>query len=180
MVTIENQNSGQRTNAETGTHQTETQQILTFHICGEEYGVDILTVHGIRGWEGATEMPNTPDYIKGVINLRGAIIPLIDLRKRFDFDGIEYSKTNVVIILSVEFQQRERTIGIVVDGVSDVVTVSMTDIHPPPEFGENVSAGYTDGLATIDEKVVMLLDPNKLMDFDRLVDAADNDEIRQQ
>ena len=150
---------------------TESQQFLTFQAGGEEYGVDILAVQGIRGWEGTTPIPNTPDYVKGVINLRGSIIPIIDLRIRFGLQESAYSSTNVVIVLRVESEGRERTMGIVVDSVSDVHTVALKDIHPPPELGEKQTDKFLCGVATVDDMVVILLDTDKLLDLQELVDV---------
>ena len=148
---------------------SDSRQFLTFHAGGEEYGVDILSVQGIRGWEGATQMPNTPDHVKGVINLRGSIIPIIDLRIRFGLEESDHSSTNVVIVLRVESAERERTMGIVVDGVSDVHTLALNDIHPTPELGERSYDKFLCGVATVGEKVVILLDTDKLLDLQEVV-----------
>lgn len=146
-------------------------QFLTFILAGEEYGVDILRVQEIKGWEKATKMPNTPPYIKGVINLRGAIVPIVDLRKRFDLENVEYGKTTVVIVLKVVGATGERTLGFVVDAVSEVYNVSSENMKPAPEFGGSISIDYIKGLATVGEKMVILLD------IDHLLDESGRDEI---
>lgn len=148
----------------------ETEQYLTFILAGEEYGVDILRVQEIKGWDNATEIPNTPDYIKGVINLRGTIVPIVDLRTRFDLESIEYNKTTVVIVLKViAAEGAERTMGFVVDAVSEVYNVSSEQLKPSPDFGSVVSTEFIKGLATVDEKMVILLDIDHLIDTREVV-----------
>jgi len=140
----------------------DTDQYLTFLLAGEEYGVDILRVQEIKGWDNVTPIPNTPSYVKGVINLRGTIIPIIDLRQRFGIPGISYGPMTVVIVLKVVGGERERTMGIVVDGVSDVYNVASADMNPPPDFGA-VDVGYVNGLATVGDKMVIVLNIDALL-----------------
>ena len=144
--------------------KSDADQYLTFMLAGEEYGVDILRVQEIKGWDHATEIPNTPDYIRGVMNLRGTIVPIIDLRARFDLETKEYGKTTVVIVLKVLTNDRERTMGFVVDAVSDVYNVSNEQYKPPPDFGCTVGTEFVKGLATINEKMLILLDIDHLVD----------------
>ncbi|VAW87666.1 Positive regulator of CheA protein activity (CheW) [hydrothermal vent metagenome] len=139
------------------------EQYLTFMLAGEEYGVDILRVQEIKGWDNATRIPNTPDYVQGVINLRGTIVPIIDLRMRFNLEKLEYGPTTVVVVLKVESENKHRTMGIVVDGVSDVYSISADELKPAPEFGDDVNAEFVKGLATIDEKMVIMLNIDKLL-----------------
>lgn len=134
-------------------------QQLTFSLAGEEYGVDILTVREIRGWSRVTRIPQTPDYLLGVLNLRGAIVPIMDLRMRFGLDRESYGESTVVIVIAVE----ERLFGIVVDSVSDVVDIDHAAIKPVPDMGVVVDTRYLKGLATHVERMVMLLDVEKLM-----------------
>ncbi len=148
-----------------------SQQYLTFILGVEEYGVDILRVQEIKGWDTATEIPNTPDYIQGVMNLRGIIVPIIDLRKRFDLEKVEYGKTTVVIVLKIKSNDKERTMGFVVDAVSDVYDVSDEQLKPPPDFGCKVGTEFVKGLATMDEKMIILLDIDLLMDYGVLQDT---------
>lgn len=141
----------------------EDGQYLTFILAGEEYGVDILRVQEIKGWDKATPIPNTPDYIKGVINLRGTVVPIIDLRRRFSLDSIEYGNTTVIMVLKVNGEKGERTMGFVVDAVSDVYTVDKSQLKPAPDFGGSVSADFIKGLVTVDSKMVILLDIDRLV-----------------
>jgi purine-binding chemotaxis protein CheW len=136
-----------------------TLQQLTFNLAGEEYGVDILAVREIRGWSRVTRIPQTPDYLLGVLNLRGAIVPIMDLRLRFGLERESYGDNTVMIIVAVD----ERLFGIVVDAVSDVVDIDPAAIKPVPDMGAVVDTRYLKGLATHVERMVMLLDVEKLM-----------------
>lgn len=148
--------------------ERDSNQFLTFLLAGEEYGIDILRVQEIKGWEEATEIPNTPDYIQGVINIRGTIVPIIDLRRRFNLELLEYGATTVVIVLRVESANRSRIMGIVVDAVSDVYNVPTDEMKPPPDFGTAISIEFVRGLATVDDKMVIMLDIDKLLNSDEL------------
>lgn len=140
------------------------QQYLTFLLAGEEYGVDILRVQEIKGWDNVTPIPNTPKYIRGVINLRGTIVPIIDLRLRFDLEQLEYGPTTVVIMLKVMTEGKQsRTMGIVVDGVSDVYNMPDEEIKPSPDFGSAVETDFVRGLATVNEKMVIILDIDEML-----------------
>jgi len=136
-----------------------TVQQLTFSLAGEEYGVDILSVREIRGWARVTRIPQTPEYLLGVLNLRGAIVPIMDLRLRFGLQRESYGDDTVVIIVAIA----ERLFGIVVDAVSDVVDIDPAAIKPVPDMGAVVDTRYLRGLATHVERMVMLLDVEKLM-----------------
>lgn len=133
-------------------------QYLTFMLDGEEYGVEILGVQEIKGWERCTEIPNTPEYVLGVINLRGSVIPVIDLRRRFGLKPREFGKLTVVIVVMVETEDGEKTMGFVVDAVSDVYNIDLAHVKPTPEFEANVATRFVKGLATVDEKMIILLD----------------------
>lgn len=141
----------------------EDGQYLTFILAGEEYGVDILRVQEIKGWDKATPIPNTPEYIKGVINLRGTVVPIVDLRRRFGLEQIDYGSTTVIMVLKVNAEKGERTMGFVVDAVSDVYTVDKSQLKPAPDFGGSVSSDFIKGLATVDNKMVILLDIDQLV-----------------
>jgi len=143
-------------------------QLLTFLLAGEEYGVDILRVQEIKGWDSVTAIPNTPDYIKGVINLRGTIVPIIDLRLRFNLESIKYGPTTVVIVLRVEQEGRSRIMGIIVDAVSDVYNVPDDGMKPAPDFGAAVDTEYVSGLMTVDDKMVIGLDIDHLLNADEV------------
>ncbi|WP_370280003.1 chemotaxis protein CheW [Pontibacterium sp.] len=143
-------------------------QYLSFIIAEEEYGVDILRVQEIKGWSKTTPIPNTPDYIKGVMNLRGAIVPIIDLRERFGLPPLEYGPMTVVIVLSVQCEERERLMGIVVDAVSDVYNVKPEDLKPAPDLGGKLRSEFVKGLATVDEKLMIVIEIDSLLNSDEL------------
>ena len=143
-------------------------QFLTFMLSGEEYGVDILRVQEIKGWGKVTPIPSTPDYVRGVMNLRGTIVPILDLRNRFKMEQIEYGPTTVVIVLRVVCEGKDRIMGIVVDAVSDVYAVPAEEIRPSPDFGGNVNVEFVRGLASVDEKMVIILNIDELLNADHL------------
>ncbi len=152
-----------------------TDQYLTFMLGQEEYGVDILRVQEIKGWERATEIPNTPDYIRGVMNLRGTVVPIVDLRRRFDLESADYTNTTVVIVLKVEGEGdgQTRTMGFVVDAVSDVYNVSADSIQTAPDFGARVNTQFIRGLAVVEDKMVILLDFDRLVGLDTVFTTFD-------
>ena len=156
---------------------SEEQEYLTFKVKGEEFGVDILYVQEIRVWSSVTELPNKPNYFKGIINLRGVIIPVIDLRQRFDIEPLEYDAKTVTIILRSKNSERMNTVGIVVDSVSEVYKVDHQVIRPAPEFGSHIDSCFLSGLASIDDKLIILLDTKKLLDQDELYSVADKEEV---
>ena len=142
-------------------------QFLTFSLSDEEYAVDILRVQEIRSWEPVSRIPNVPAYEKGVVNLRGAIVPIIDLRERFNLEHSEYTSLTVVVVLQTYATDgKQRVMGAVVDSVSDVVNVDTTDIQKAPDFGARVSTEYINGLVSVNERMVMLLDVDKLLKLD--------------
>ncbi|MBB1468716.1 purine-binding chemotaxis protein CheW [Pseudoalteromonas sp. SG41-5] len=140
-------------------------QFLTFIMADEEYGVDILTVQEIRSWEEITEIPNAPDYVKGVINLRGTIVPILDLRLRFGLATIDYGPLTVVIVVKVIFEQNSKIMGMVVDAVSDVYSIVEQDAKAVPNFSGSENAEFIAGLVNVGEKMVALLDLQKTMDI---------------
>lgn len=135
------------------------QELLVFTLGAEEYGIDILKVQEIRGYDAVTSIANAPVFIKGVINLRGHIVPIVDMRLKFNLGNASYDQFTVVIILSLV----GRTVGIVVDGVSDVVTLTQEQVRPAPEFGAVLDTSFMRGLGSIDERMIILLDIEKLM-----------------
>ena len=137
----------------------DSREYLTFTLGDEEYGIDILNVQEIRGYDAVTKIANSPEFIKGVINMRGVIVPIIDMRLKFQLGTVEYNQFTVVIILHIS----GRVIGMVVDGVSDVVALRPEQIRPAPEFGAVLDTAYIDGLATLDERMVIVVDIEKLM-----------------
>jgi purine-binding chemotaxis protein CheW len=160
--------AAQQTNGEVQSGQTneDEQQYLTFIMAGEEYGVDILAVQEIRGWEATTVVPNAPDYIKGVINLRGTIVPIMDLRSRFGLERVEYSPVTVVIILKVDTERGERVMGIVVDAVSDVHSISDSDTRNSPELIDDLNTEFIRSLVSVDDNMIILLDVKRLLTID--------------
>lgn len=137
----------------------DTQQFLTFRLANEEYGVGILSVQEIRGWSAVTAIPHSPPWLLGVINLRGQVVPVIDLRVKFNYATAHYNEFTVVIILNL----RERVVGIVVDGVSDVITLAAAQIKPAPSLGSQADTGHIIGFGTLDERMRILMDVEKLM-----------------
>ena len=137
----------------------QAREILSFKLGDEEYGIDILKVQEIRGYEKPTRMANVPAYIKGVVNLRGIIVPIIDMRIKFNLDAVEYNEFTVVIILNVA----GRVLGIVVDGVSDVTMLAPEQIKAAPNFSAHLDTGYVVGLGTVDERMLILMDIEKLI-----------------
>lgn len=142
----------------------EVEQFLTFELADEAYGVDILKVQEIRGWESVREIPNTPDYIKGALNLRGTIVPIIDLRERFNMEKTEYSPTTVVIVLVIENSQGKNVMGIVADAVSDVLDIHGSEIKSSPKLGSKIDTRYMRGMFVGKKQMVMLLEVDKLLD----------------
>jgi purine-binding chemotaxis protein CheW len=134
-------------------------ELLTFSLGKEEYGIDILKVQEIRGYEAVTTIANAPEFIKGVINLRGIIVPIVDMRIKFNLGNVTYNETTVVIILNIS----NRVVGMVVDGVSDVITLKDDQIKPAPEFGAGLDMRYLQGLGAVDERMIILVDIEKLM-----------------
>ena len=140
-----------------------TSQYLTFVCAGEEYGVEILCVQEIKGWENVTRVPYTPHYLLGVMNLRGVIVPVIDLRVRFGLPARAMDSSTVVIVVRVRTSHGEKTAGIVVDAVSEVYSVVPDDIKPTPDLGASRSLACVRGLTNVDNKMVMLLDIDELI-----------------
>jgi purine-binding chemotaxis protein CheW len=143
-------------------------QYLTFRVGQEEYGVDILKVQEIKGYSAITPIPNTPPYLKGVMNLRGTVVPVADLRAKFAMAEAHYDQFTVIIVLTVG----AKVMGLVVDAVSDVLNIPHADIQPPPDFGAQVDARYINGMAKAGEKLVVLLDIDRLLGADDALAAA--------
>ena len=148
----------------------QAREMLTFRLGSEAYGINILKVQEIRGCDPVTPIAGTPDFIRGVIDLRGVIVPIVDMRMKFALSEAKYDAFTVVIILNVA----RRVIGIVVDAVSDVVTFTTEQIRPVPEFSAQLDTQYIMGLARLDERMVILLDIEHLLSSPdmQLTDAA--------
>ena len=149
-------------------------EYLTFILDGEEYGIDILCVQEIRIWSPVTELPGTPDYLKGVINLRGTIVPIVDLRERFERQPLDYTDETVIIILRAIKNEKKVTVGIVVDAVSEVYKFALRDIRPAPDLGSSVDSRFIGAMGAVEEKLVILLDTQKLLDVDELYQVSNS------
>ncbi|WBY00599.1 chemotaxis protein CheW [Ramlibacter tataouinensis] len=134
-------------------------EFLAFTLGQEEYGIDIQKVQELRGYDAVTRIANAPEYLKGVVNLRGIIVPIVDMRIKFNLGTPSYDQFTVVIILNVA----ERVMGIVVDSVSDVITLSPEQVKPAPEMGSVLDTDYLIGLGTLDQRMLILVDIDKLM-----------------
>ncbi len=157
------------------THLDEVgDQYLTFNLAGEDYGIDILRVQEIRGWEEATRLPNAPDYVKGVVNIRGTIVPIYDLRQKFNLEFREYNQNTVVIVIRIAAKGVYKSIGIVVDAVSDVLHGAHIEITQSPDFGEEMITDAISGLATFDNRMVVLIDVDRLLTDES---EASNDDL---
>lgn len=147
-------------------------EYLTFLLDNEEFGVDILCVQEIMVWSPVTEIPGTPDYLKGVINLRGVIVPIVDLRQRFGAEQVEYDATTVVIVLRSLNPEKPIVVGLVVDAVSDVYKVNDQEVKKAPDFGTQLDSQFLSGMATIEDKIIIILDTVKLLSVDELYRAT--------
>lgn len=131
-----------------------TNQFLTFTIADEEYGVDILKVQEIKGYVSTTRIPNSPPEVTGVLNLRGTIVPIIDLRKKFNLPEIEYDQFTVIVVVVVQ----DRVMGMIVDSVSEVMNIQPEEIQPPPNLGQDAAPTTLRGLGKVGDKLIILLD----------------------
>ncbi len=147
---------------------TDGSQFLTFQLGEELYGVDILRVQEIKGYTAVTKIPNTPPHIKGVLNLRGTIVPIVELRTKFGMDTIEYTMFTVIVVVVV----REKIMGLVVDAVSDVLNIDKKDIQPAPQFGAKVDVSFLNGIGKSGDKLIALLDMDRLLSDDDLQDTT--------
>ena len=135
------------------------QNILTFRLNGEDYGLDIMSVREIRGWSRATTLPHAPDYVLGVINLRGTVLPVLDLRSRLGFEGASLSERSVVLVT----HHQERLTGLLVDAVSDIITVPVDDLQPPPTLPSQEYETMLTGMTLIQERLIRVLDLPKVL-----------------
>ena len=142
---------------------TSAEQYLTFQLAGQTYGVEILRVQEIKGWEKPTRLPHSPEHVQGVINLRGAVVPILDLRRRFGLGETEYVRTTVVIVVKIDSARGELTAGIVVDAVCEVCNIGAEDLRPPPEVGSAIDSDFVRGLAMVGDGMLVLLDVVRLV-----------------
>ena len=157
-------------NAKAKAADTHASEFLTFRLGQESYGIEILKVQEIRGYETPTAIANAPAFIKGVINLRGVIVPIVDLRIKFNLGQATYDQFTVVIILNIG----KRVMGVVVDGVSDVIQLNADNLRAAPEFGSILDTRYILGLGTVENRMIIVVDIEKLMSSQEmaLVEAA--------
>ena len=142
----------------------QNREFLVFSLGDEEYAIDILKVQEIRGYENVTRIANAPSFIKGVTNLRGVIVPIVDLRIKFHLEHVVYGGQTVVIVVNVA----DRVVGIVVDGVSDVMTLTPEQIKPAPEFGVTLSSDFLSGLGSLEDRMLVLVDIDRLLTSDEM------------
>ena len=157
--------------APVATATTDTQQFLTFALGAEEYGVEILKIQEIKGYSAVTPLPNAPAYVKGVLNLRGTIVPIVDLRKKFRLPEVAYTTFTVIVVVQVQ----GKTLGFIVDAVSDVLTVQRDAIQPTPDLHGQLDTSLLTGLAPTGEhgeKLVILLDIDKVLTVTEAVEAV--------
>jgi purine-binding chemotaxis protein CheW len=143
---------------------------LTFSLAGEEYGIGILKIKEIIGMMPVTTVPQTPDFVKGVINLRGKVIPVVELRLRFGMDTVDYTKRTCIIVVEIAGASGTKRIGIVVDSVSEVLNIKGEEIEAPPTFGARLNTNYILGMAKMEGGVKILLDINRVLREDEIVD----------
>jgi purine-binding chemotaxis protein CheW len=163
-ATTSNPNPSASAVVPTGASAAKALEFLAFTLGQEEYGIDIQKVQELRGYDAVTRIANAPEYIKGVVNLRGIIVPIIDMRIKFNLGTPTYDQFTVVIILNMA----SRVMGMVVDSVSDVITLSPEQVKPAPEMGSVLDTDYLIGLGTLDERMLILVDIDKLMSSDEM------------
>ncbi|SFC75842.1 purine-binding chemotaxis protein CheW [Polaromonas sp. OV174] len=161
-ATTSNPHSSMAAEVPGGAGAAKALEFLSFTLGQEEYGIDIQKVQELRGYEAVTRIANAPDHIKGVVNLRGIIVPIIDMRIKFKLGAPSYDQFTVVIILNIA----NRVMGMVVDSVSDVITLTPEQIKPAPEMGAVLDSEYLIGLGTLDERMLILVDLDRLMSSD--------------
>ena len=154
-------------------HPAGSQQVLTFVLGSETYGVDILRVQEIRGWSSVTKIPHAPAHVLGVLNLRGSIVPIVDMRMQFNLERAEYTAVTVIIVLSVHTGKGKRDFGVVVAGGSDVVNVDSAHVTPAPALGSREATEHIRGLVPVADRMVVLLDIDRLI-AGQLPNTSDN------
>lgn len=154
---------------ESAAAEAGSREFLVFSLGAEEYAIDILKVQEIRGYDNVTRIANAPDFIKGVSNLRGVIVPIVDLRIKFRLDGVGYDEQTVVIVVNIA----ARIVGIVVDRVSDVITLAGEQVKPAPEFGVGLPLDYIDGLGNLEDRMLVLVDIEKLLTSEEMALVAE-------
>jgi purine-binding chemotaxis protein CheW len=149
-------------------YASDVDQYLTFGLGQEEYGIEILKVQEIKGYSAITPIPNTPPHVKGVMNLRGTVVPVVDLRSKFGMETVEYTKFTVIIVVTIG----SKIAGLVVDAVSDVLNIPASDIRPAPDFGSRTDTRFITGMASSGDKLAVLLDVDRLLADEELSAGA--------
>lgn len=145
-----------------------TRQLITFQLGDQVLGIDIMAIREIRAWSPATPLPNVPDYVRGVVNLRGVVLPVLDLRHRLGWGLTDPTARHVIIVVRIGEQLQ----GIIVDAVNDIVTIGTDALQPTPDMGDTVAASFLEGLATIEERLILVLSLDRLVDAAPLAEAA--------
>jgi purine-binding chemotaxis protein CheW len=153
----------ERPNARAIEGERQNEKYLSFHVGPEEFAIGVLSVREIMGVLEITAVPQTPQYVKGIINLRGKVVPVVDLRLKFGMEPAEYTQRTCIIVVDVPGEQRRMLMGVVVDSVSEVLNVTPADIEKAPDFGEGVAIPYLLGIAKCKGKVKLLLDIEKVL-----------------
>ena len=151
----------------------EAQQVLTFHIGGDTYAIDILRVREIVEYQTVTRVPTAPAWIRGVVNLRGSVVPALDLAVKLGLPGAPVGRRTCIVLVEVELQGEETVLGIIADAVDQVVDLSPADVQPPPSFGARVHPDYLLGLAKLDFRLALLLDIDRILTTDELLRVED-------
>ncbi len=151
----------------------EQQQYLTFLLCGEEYAISILRVKEIIGYNTVTTVPKTPKWVRGVINLRGNVVPVVDLAVRFGLEDRPVTKTTCIIIVERELENQSTMMGVIADSVSQVMDIAAEDVQPVPAFGTHIKVDYLQGMAQMGKKFALLLDVDKVLSADEVLDLRE-------
>jgi purine-binding chemotaxis protein CheW len=162
---------------ETTREAVEQQQYLTFFLAGEEYAISLLKVKEIIEYHTVTTVPKTPQWIRGVINLRGAVVPVVDLAVKFGIEERPVTRTTCVVIIEGCFEDQSATMGVIADAVSQVIDLSEKDIHEPPSFGTRVRVDYLVGVASLGKKFALMLDVDRVLSSDELVSLNEVPEL---
>ena len=150
----------------------ERRELISFRVGQQEYCVDIMAVREIRGWSPATSLPQSPSYMRGVINLRGAVVPVADLSVRFGRTAGPVTKRTCIVIVEITANNERQDVGVVVDAVNEVLDMPASEIEPPPTFGAKIRTDFIQGMGKVNGKFVVLLDVNHVLAFDEIVEVT--------
>lgn len=153
----------------------QAQQFLTFQVAGEEYGIPILRVREILRYEGATRVPSTPPWVLGVLNLRGSVVPVVDLARKFGLPPSTIGARTCVVVVEVDLGAEQTLMGVIADAVSEVLDLSSQDVEPPPAFGTHVRIDYLAGMGRVGRRFVLLLDTDRVLSASELLAAGPGD-----